>query len=96
MYIEPSYVTNEVKGSFFRPSDYMAKVPGAHVVSKAYNSAMNMMNQTAAELSLSRQGLSMAAGKKQEEKVFASEDGVVKRYSFSAATNDLTVMDITA
>ncbi len=93
-FVEPAYVTNEVKGSFFRPHDYMAKVPGAHVIAKASDATKEAMD-AAVEVYFSKEGLK----KYQEgrgERVFASEDGVVRKVSFGMAADDTSKVNITA
>ncbi|MCR5798705.1 MAG: hypothetical protein K6G69_01390 [Lachnospiraceae bacterium] len=87
-----NYVTNEVKGSFWRPDDYMAKVPNEHVVA-----AINMTD--AADLSISEAGLKLAEGSTETArqdlaKQYESEDGVVRRYMYNINADQLSKVDV--
>lgn len=102
MSIEPAYVTNEVKGSFWRPDDYMAKVPGEHVIGRTGNDAQNAADQRAAAASVkfSQEGMEKAKGLSKEQQnpnlVFASKDGMVRRISYDILAGQLNQVDITA
>lgn len=106
MAMELGYVTNEVEGSFWRPHDYMMKVPGAHIIGKEGNGAAAANENVgdasvAASMKISAEGRKLAQMGKQmndnrDDVVMASEDGVVRRYSFNIASNDLSLVDITA
>ena len=86
MFVGMNYVTNEVKGSFWRPHDYMAKVPQAHVTGLSPE-----INVTISEegMMLSKQ---MVARNDEADKVFESEDGVVRHYEFNIHTGDLAMV----
>lgn len=82
MFVGASYLTNEVKGSFWRPGDYMAKVPQAHIT--ALDPGINV--------SISSEGRLLSENSKNkadEKSFFESEDGVVKRYKFDIHTGNL-------
>lgn len=74
MFIDTGYKTNEVLGGFWRPVDYMAKVPSAHVTGKEVADA-----GSAASLSLSKAGLNLSKYMNTEPVVFTSEDGMIRR-----------------
>ena len=87
-----NYLTNEVKGSFWRPDDYMAKVPNEHIVA-----AVNM--PAAADLNLSEAGLKLAEGRTETAgqdlaKQYESEDGVVRRYMYNINADQLSKVDV--
>lgn len=105
MAIQAGYVTNEVEGSFWRPYDYMAKVSNAHVIAKDWHNGLGKQTQeAAATVSISEEGQRMAGngifGKNllkngnDDQIQYASEDGVVRRYSFNIAANDLELINI--
>lgn len=105
MSIQAGYVTNEVEGSFWRPYDYMAKVSNAHVIARDWHSGFGKQNRdVAATVSLSEEGQRMAGGSSFGKSLlkenngsqiqYASEDGVVRRYSFNIAANNLELIDI--
>lgn len=96
MSVELGYVTNEVEGSFWRPHDYMAKVPGVHVIGKEGNEAALNANNVAAIAKFSQEGMAKASLKDADRVVFASEDGVVRRYSFDINADELNLVNITA
>lgn len=98
MNVEPAYITNEVKGSFWRPDDYMMKVPGAHIIAKADNDAAQASagRQEGATLSISEEGRKMAQDNQNSSLVFSSEDGTVRRYSYDIKADELHLLDMNA
>lgn len=77
MSIEPNYITNEVKGSFWRPQDDMSRVPNEHVIGNANSTDFATKNTPAITLSISAKGMEMASG----NVVFSSEDGIVRKFN---------------
>jgi len=96
MATQVGYVTNDVEGSFWRPYDYMAKVSDKHVIAEDVHSAAKAKAEAAvaATVSFSAKGRELLMKRSQDAVQFASEDGVVRRYSFNIASNDLQMIDI--
>lgn len=104
MFIGTNYLTNEIKGSFWRPDDYMSRVPVKHVTGV----------EPAINVTLSAQGLNLASklesdsvdydvlkadsledeGSKISNVLFSSEDGTVSRYSFDIHTGEVNMVNI--
>ena len=85
MNIEPIYKTNEVKGSFWKPDDYMEHVPNAHVIGKEGNSSMDAVESASAksdgvEVNISNEGKELAKSNMNDFKsvVYSSVDGNVR------------------
>lgn len=104
MFVGTNYTTNEIAGSFWRPHDYMSKVPTEHVTGVA----------PAINVTLSPQGISLAqklnsnmldyAGQNENafaqtqaqdaDVLFSSEDGTVSRYNFNIHTGEVNMVNI--
>jgi len=104
MFVGTNFTTNEIAGSFWRPHDYMMRVPSEHVTGLA----------PAINVSLSGEGLSLAqklnskgldyAGqsdatfkktdKNNADVVFSSEDGTVSRYKFDIFTGEVNMVNV--
>lgn len=102
MFIGTNYLTNEVKGSFWRPDDYMAKVPQTHVTVAAPSVnvtisqegrmlANNMRGINAMDVMLERADEVARNNRMYDraERMFESEDGMVMRYDFDVHTGEL-------
>lgn len=106
MFIGTNYLTNEVKGSFWRPDDYMAKVPQAHVTTVAPSVnvsispegrqlASNMMGINVADVmteTAKRMSEDADTMLERADKMFESEDGKVMRYKFDIHSGDLEMI----
>lgn len=107
MFIGTNYLTNEVKGSFWRPDDYMAKVPQTHVTVAAPSVnvtispegrmlASGLLNVSATDAMLERAD-KIAENNirmfEKADKLFESEDGKVMRYDFDIHTGDLELAE---
>lgn len=100
-------MSNEVKGSFWRPDDYMEKVPNSHVIGaknisdayKAYGNASKNsgigFDSIAASVKLSKSGMNMA-NQHGKDTHYSSEDGVVRKYSFNINRDELNLEGIGA
>lgn len=98
MFMRAVYNTNEVLGSFWRPHDYMAHTPTAKVTS-ADNTALS----SAATVSLSEEGLNLAASINaiptiQPAVVDITADNndqdVVKRYIYNGVEGTVKLVDV--
>lgn len=94
MVIQAGYVTNEVEGSFWRPYDYMAKVSNTHVIARDTHNGALGMTDVAATVSVSEAAKEMYNKRREEAAIFESEDGVVRRYSYNIAHDELERIDI--
>lgn len=96
MFLKAVYNTNEVLGSFWRPHDYMATVPNAKVISNSTTA----MSEDAISVSLSDQGISLAAKMSAPSvaPVDISADNndqdTVKRYIYDGVEGTVMLMDV--
>lgn len=99
MFLKAVYNTNEVLGSFWRPHDYMAHVPNAVVT----GSVAKELSSDAIDVSLSKEGLIMAANMKNVPTIqpatidIAADNNdkdTVKRYIYNGVEGTVKLTDI--
>lgn len=103
MLVGANYTTNEIAGSFWRPHDYMAKVPTAHVTGldpefsltiSAQGKALADKLMAAGSDKYGKNDWHLERANESKDEMFRSEDGQVNRYNFNIFTGEVNMINV--